>query len=319
VAQLNPLLVNPILFASREFDAETGLYYNRARYLDPTTGRWTTQDPLGFAAGDVNLYRYVGNTPTLLVDPSGYAWSWALVGIGTAVGAGVGAVSSAAFYTVVSTVNGNFSMSGLGGAIAGGVVGGAVTGAIVGAGAGLVTGDPSALVVGVAVAAGVGGGLAGAATGGVGAATMGGGGSFLMWIGYGWNSPNTLLGLGWGFVGLTWDRLSGFITGTGPQMQIITANNAVNFLNHPGNFQGLTLGNVIHYPLGIGPATPQGNRVPLGEHEEQHTYQGQILGPLYLPANLVGGLWSLITQGNWHDGNFMEIGPMADPPRPWPW
>jgi RHS repeat-associated protein len=53
--------VNPILFTSREFDAETGLYYNRARYLDPTTGRWTTQDPFGFAAGDANLYRYVGN------------------------------------------------------------------------------------------------------------------------------------------------------------------------------------------------------------------------------------------------------------------
>jgi RHS repeat-associated protein len=71
VAQLNPLLVNPILFTSREFDAETGLYYNRARYLDPTTGRWTTQDPLGFAAGDANLYRYVGNTPTTFLDPSG--------------------------------------------------------------------------------------------------------------------------------------------------------------------------------------------------------------------------------------------------------
>jgi RHS repeat-associated protein len=71
VAQLNPLFDNPILFTSREFDAETGLYFNRARYLDPTTGRWTTQDPLGFAAGDTNLYRYVGNTPTLLVDPSG--------------------------------------------------------------------------------------------------------------------------------------------------------------------------------------------------------------------------------------------------------
>jgi RHS repeat-associated protein len=73
VAQLNPLVDNPLLFTSREFDAETGLYYNRARYLDPTTGRWTTQDPMGFAAGDANLYRYVGNTPTMLVDPSGLA------------------------------------------------------------------------------------------------------------------------------------------------------------------------------------------------------------------------------------------------------
>ncbi len=61
----------PILFVSREFDFETGLYYNRARYLDPTTGRWTTQDPLGFAAGDANLYRYVGNMATVATDPSG--------------------------------------------------------------------------------------------------------------------------------------------------------------------------------------------------------------------------------------------------------
>jgi RHS repeat-associated protein len=72
VARLNPLFDNPILFASREFDAETGLYYHRARYLAPTTGRWTTPDPLGFAAGDANLYRYVGNRATLAIDPSGY-------------------------------------------------------------------------------------------------------------------------------------------------------------------------------------------------------------------------------------------------------
>jgi RHS repeat-associated protein len=71
VAQLNPLFDNPILFASRDFDAETGLYYNRVRYLDPFTGRWTTQDPLGYAAGDANLYRYVGNMATMATDPSG--------------------------------------------------------------------------------------------------------------------------------------------------------------------------------------------------------------------------------------------------------
>jgi len=28
-------------------------------------------DPLGFAAGDANLYRYVGNDPTGMIDPSG--------------------------------------------------------------------------------------------------------------------------------------------------------------------------------------------------------------------------------------------------------
>jgi RHS repeat-associated protein len=71
VAQLNPLVDNPLLFTSREFDAETGLYYNRARYLDPTTGRWTSLDPIRYEAGDVNLYRVVFNAPTVYTDPSG--------------------------------------------------------------------------------------------------------------------------------------------------------------------------------------------------------------------------------------------------------
>src|SRR5208283_5277438 len=39
--------------------------------LDPSIGRWTSEDPLGFAAGDTNLYRYVGNGPTDGTDPTG--------------------------------------------------------------------------------------------------------------------------------------------------------------------------------------------------------------------------------------------------------
>src|SRR2546421_515233 len=38
---------------------------------DPKTGRWISQDPLGFTAGDTNLYRYVGNSPTNATDPRG--------------------------------------------------------------------------------------------------------------------------------------------------------------------------------------------------------------------------------------------------------
>ena len=38
---------------------------------DPTIGRWLSEDPTGFDAGDANLYRYVGNGPTDGVDPSG--------------------------------------------------------------------------------------------------------------------------------------------------------------------------------------------------------------------------------------------------------
>ena len=37
----------------------------------PSLGRWMTQDPIGFEAGDTNLYRFVGNEPTGSVDPLG--------------------------------------------------------------------------------------------------------------------------------------------------------------------------------------------------------------------------------------------------------
>jgi len=32
-----------------------------ACYYDPATGRWRSEDPIGFGGGDANLWRYVGN------------------------------------------------------------------------------------------------------------------------------------------------------------------------------------------------------------------------------------------------------------------
>lgn len=62
---------NSYLFAGREWDSETGLYFNRARYYDPYIGRFISRDPIAFAGGDVNLFAYVQNNPINLVDPSG--------------------------------------------------------------------------------------------------------------------------------------------------------------------------------------------------------------------------------------------------------
>ena len=39
----------PLRFAGQYFDAETGLHYNRHRYYDPLSARYTTADPLGLA------------------------------------------------------------------------------------------------------------------------------------------------------------------------------------------------------------------------------------------------------------------------------
>ncbi len=61
-------LTNPFQYTAREFDFETGLYYNRARYYDPLVGRFLGEDPSNVGGGQ---YLYVGNSPTNLVDPSG--------------------------------------------------------------------------------------------------------------------------------------------------------------------------------------------------------------------------------------------------------
>ncbi len=58
-------------WTGREINTEIELQYNRARWYDAGTGRWISQDPLGFDAGDSNLYRYVFNAHLHSTDPSG--------------------------------------------------------------------------------------------------------------------------------------------------------------------------------------------------------------------------------------------------------
>jgi len=64
-------VVQPFSYTGREFDQESGLYFYRARYFDAQTGRFLSEDPIRFTAGDQNLYRYVFNDPVNFVDPLG--------------------------------------------------------------------------------------------------------------------------------------------------------------------------------------------------------------------------------------------------------
>jgi RHS repeat-associated protein len=57
-------------YTGREFDAETGLVYYRARWYEPAQGRFTAEDPLGLRGG-INLFGYVANNPTRFRDPTG--------------------------------------------------------------------------------------------------------------------------------------------------------------------------------------------------------------------------------------------------------
>jgi len=63
-------VANPYQYAGRDYDAETGLRYYRARYYDALTGRFISEDPTEFGAG-MNFYDYVNNDPTNGMDPSG--------------------------------------------------------------------------------------------------------------------------------------------------------------------------------------------------------------------------------------------------------
>jgi RHS repeat-associated protein len=60
----------PYAFTGREYDAETSMYFYRARYYDPKVGRFVTKDPIGFAGG-INVYAYVENNPVRFKDPKG--------------------------------------------------------------------------------------------------------------------------------------------------------------------------------------------------------------------------------------------------------
>jgi RHS repeat-associated protein len=63
-------LTNPFQYTGREFDTESNVYYMRARYFDPSTGRFLSEDPIGFPMGD-NFYVYVGNSPQQMIGPTG--------------------------------------------------------------------------------------------------------------------------------------------------------------------------------------------------------------------------------------------------------
>ena len=54
-----------------QFEQPLGLQYVRQRWYDPVTRQFISQDPLGFAGGDVNLFRYAGNNPINRNDPGG--------------------------------------------------------------------------------------------------------------------------------------------------------------------------------------------------------------------------------------------------------
>jgi RHS repeat-associated protein len=59
------------LFQGRDYFHELGIYDYRHRFYHPAIGRFLQIDPKGFGAGDMNLFRYVGDDPVDGSDPMG--------------------------------------------------------------------------------------------------------------------------------------------------------------------------------------------------------------------------------------------------------
>ncbi|MFH1782625.1 MAG: RHS repeat-associated core domain-containing protein, partial [Candidatus Omnitrophota bacterium] len=67
-------LVNPYTYTGREYDRESGLYYYRARYYDPSVGRFLSEDlfrGFAFSPQSFSFYSYCSNDPINFIDPMG--------------------------------------------------------------------------------------------------------------------------------------------------------------------------------------------------------------------------------------------------------
>ena len=66
---------NDFLFCGEQFDPVTGLYYLRARYMNPSVGRFITMDSYEGSIDDpvsLHKYLYANANPVMNSDPSGY-------------------------------------------------------------------------------------------------------------------------------------------------------------------------------------------------------------------------------------------------------
>jgi RHS repeat-associated protein len=102
---------NRFLFHGREYSWSTGLYCFRARWYDPVTGRFLSNDPIGISGG-LNQYVFCANNPINSTDPFGLDNFWGhhgqnfYVSGSTAAWPGAaGAVSSIQASTIAQGVN----------------------------------------------------------------------------------------------------------------------------------------------------------------------------------------------------------------------
>jgi RHS repeat-associated protein len=68
-------------FTGRQLDLDTRLQINRMRYLHLQLGRWVSRDPIGYGNVELNMYIYVGDMPSMAIDPNGEVIWWIVLAI----------------------------------------------------------------------------------------------------------------------------------------------------------------------------------------------------------------------------------------------
>ena len=115
---------------------------------------------------------------------------------------------------------------------------------------------------------------------------------------YAWASPNTLLGIGFGFLmvlfGATVRRQRGVCEFCGGGVGSLIASPALRI-----PFRAITLGHVI---LGADEATLDVAR----DHEQVHVQQYETWGPLFLPAYVASSAWQLVCGRRCYRDNWFE-------------
>jgi RHS repeat-associated protein len=94
VATGTPSAQSPLTY-SNHLPVSGNILYSHERFYDAGTGTFISEDPIGFLAGDTNLYRYTGNNPTSRADRNGLFGFGLTFGAGGTVGAGTGAAGTA--------------------------------------------------------------------------------------------------------------------------------------------------------------------------------------------------------------------------------
>jgi RHS repeat-associated protein len=95
----------PSYYRAEQYDSDLGLYYLRARYYNPATGRFLSRDPLAGDPADpktLHKYLYANGDPVDLLDPTGRA-TYVKPTWGNAAGEYLGLINSIAIRTFTFT------------------------------------------------------------------------------------------------------------------------------------------------------------------------------------------------------------------------